>query len=254
VRTTRKVDLTRRGTLLRAEADRTLAGLRRLADRFRVDAAAARNRVVVAATPMVAATMLPDVIRSHSERYPGVDILVRDLRHGDALQAIAGGDADVAVVAFDGKDRRFRSQALRTEDMVLVVPPHHELARTGRATLGEIAAFPLMMLEQYESMKTRIAAEVARHGLTLKPAASAGNLNTLMGMLDADMGVLLLPRVMARRSLQAGHAMVEIDGIALHRRFCIVMPRDAKPSITLRRFCRHLRQEMAEDAKRQASH
>ena len=69
-----------------------------------------------------------------------------------------------------------------------------------------------MMLEQYEGMKARIAAEVARHGLTLKPAASAGNLNTLMGMLDAGMGVLLLPRVMARRSLQAGHVMVEIDG------------------------------------------
>jgi DNA-binding transcriptional LysR family regulator len=254
VRTTRKVELTRRGSLLRTEADKTLAGLRRLADRFRLDAAAARSRVVVAATPMVAATMLPDVIRSHGERYPGVEIQVRDLRHGDALQAIAGGEADLAVVAFDGKDKRFRSQALRIEDMVLIVPPNHPLARTGHATLDEIAAFPLMMLEQYEGMKARIAAELARHGLTLKPAASAGNLNTLMGMLDAGMGVLLLPRVMARRSLQAGHVMVEIDGLELHRRFCIVMLRDAKPSTVLKRFCRHLKLEMAEDARRQDSH
>jgi DNA-binding transcriptional LysR family regulator len=102
-------------------------------------------------------------------------------------------------------------------------------------------------------MKARIAAEVARHGLTLKPAASAGNLNTLMGMLDAGMGTLLLPRVMARRSLQAGHVMVEIEGIALHRRFCIVMLRDAAPTATLRRFCRHLKHEMAEDARRQGA-
>jgi LysR family transcriptional regulator, carnitine catabolism transcriptional activator len=247
VRTTRKVDVTRRGSLLRAEADRTLAGLRRLADRFRLDAAAARNRVVIAATPMVAATMLPDVIRSHGESYPGIEIQVRDLRHGDALQALADGDADVAVVAFDGKDKRFRSQTLSNEDMVLIVPPDHPLARPGRATLDEIAAFPLMMLEQYETMKARIAAEVARHGLTLKPAASAGNLNTLLGMLDAGMGALLLPRVMARRSLQAGHVMVEIEGIELHRRFCIVMPRDARPTAVLKRFCRHLRQEMARD-------
>ena len=238
---------------MRAEADKTLAGLRRIADRFRLDAAAARSRVVVAATPMVAATMLPDVIRSHGERHPGVDIQVRDLRHGDALQAIAAGDADVAVVAFDGKDRRFRSQTLRNEDMVLIVPPDHPLARSGRATLDEIVAFPLMMLEQYETMKARIAAEVARHGLTLKPAASAGNLNTLVGMLDAGMGVLLLPRVMARRSLQAGHVMVEIEGIELYRRFCIVMLRDAQPTPVVRRFCRHLREEMAEDARRLSS-
>ena len=250
IRTTRKVELTRRGSLLRTEADKTLAGLRRIADRFRLDAAAARNRVVVAATPMVAATMLPDVIRSHGERHPGVEIQVRDLGHGDALQAIAVGDADVAVVAFDGKDKRFRSQTLRNDDIVLIVPPNHPLARSGRATLDEIAAFPLMMLEQYETMRARIAAEVARHGLTLKPAASAGNLNTLVGMLDAGMGVLLLPRVMARRSLQAGHVVVEIDGIELHRRFCIVMLRDAQPTTVVRRFCRHLREEMAEDARR----
>jgi DNA-binding transcriptional LysR family regulator len=202
---------------------------------------------------MVAATMLPDVIRSHGERHPGVDIQVRDLRHGDALQAIAAGDADVAVVAFDGKDRRFRAQTLRDEDMVLIAPPDHPLARSRRATLDEIVAFPLMMLEQYGTMKARIAAEVASHGLTLKPAASAGNLNTLVGMLDAGMGVLLLPRVMARRSLQAGHVMVEIDGLDLHRRFCIVMLRDARPTTVVRRFCRHLREEMTKDARRSSN-
>ena len=84
-------------------------------------------------------------------------------------------------------------------------------------------------------------------------AASAGNLNTLMGMLDAGMGVLLLPRVMARRSLQAGHVMVEIEGLELYRRFCIVMLRDARPTPVVRRFCRHLREEMAEDARRLSS-
>ena len=89
--------------------------------------------------------------------------------------------------------------------MVLIVPPNHPLARSGRATLDEIVAFPLMMLEQYETMKARIAAEVARHGLTL--------------------------------------------GIELHRRFCIVMLRDARPTAVVRRFCRHLREEMAEDAR-----
>jgi DNA-binding transcriptional LysR family regulator len=168
VRTTRKVELTRRGALLQGEADRTLAGLRGLVDRFRRDAAASRSRVVVAATQMVAATMLPDVLRSHRERYPAVDVQLRDLRHADALQAIVAGDADVAVIHFDGTDKRFRSQPLRDEPIVLVVPPNHPLAKAKRATLDEMAAFPLMMLEQYEGMKTRIAAEVARHGLTLQ--------------------------------------------------------------------------------------
>jgi len=246
VRTTRKVEPTRRGMLLRAEADRTLAGLRGLVDQFRRDAAASRNRVVVAATQMVAATMLPDVLRSHRERYPGVDVQLRDLRHKDAVQAVATGDADLGVIHFDGTDKRFRALPLRNEPIVLVVPPGHPLARSRRATLDEMAAFPLMMLEQYDGMKTRIAAEVARHRLALKPAHSAGNLMTLMGMVDAGMGILLLPRVMARHSLQAGHVMVEIEGITFRRTFSLVMLRDAKPNLVVRRFCRHLRQALSD--------
>lgn len=245
-RTTRKVELTRRGALLRGEADRTLAGLRGLVDRFRRDAVASRSRVVVAATQMVSAIMLPDVLRSHRERYPAVDVQLRDLRHTDVLQAIVAGDADLGVIHFDGTDKRFRSQPLRNEPIVLVVPPNHPLAKAKRATLDEMAAFPLMMLDQYEGMKTRIAAEVARHGLTLQPGLSAGNLPTLIGMLDAGMGVLLLPRVMARRSLQAGQVMVEIEGVVFRRAFSLVMLRDYKPSPAVRRFCRHLRAELSD--------
>lgn len=246
VRTTRKVELTERGTLLRAEADRTLAGLRKLVDRFRFDAAASRSRIVVAATQMVAATMLPDVLRSHRERYPGVDVQLRDLRHTDALQAVAAGDADVGVVHFDGDDKRFRSQPLRNEPIVLVVQPGHPLARPRRATLEAMAAYPLMMLEQYDGMKARLASEMAKRGLTLKAGQSAGNLTTLMGMLDAGMGILLLPRIMARQSLQAGHVMVEIEGISLRRTFSLLMLRDYKPNLTVRRFCRHLKQELSD--------
>jgi DNA-binding transcriptional LysR family regulator len=245
IRTTRRVEMTRQGTLLRTEAERALAGLRDLVDRIRLDAVAARKRVIVAATQMVAATMLPDVLRRHRERFPDVDVQLRDLRYNDAVQALASGDADLAVLHMDGNDRRFKAQPLRDEPIVLVVQPNHPLARKGRVTLDEMAAYPLMMLERYDGIKARIAAEVAGHGLTLKPALSAGNLITLMGLLNAGMGILLLPRVMAQHSLQAGNLMLEIEGIALRRPYSLVRRRDAKSTLAIRRFCQHLRQELS---------
>lgn len=245
IRTTRRVELTHHGTLLRAEAERTLEGLRSLVDQFRLSAANARNRVVVAATQMVAATMLPDVLRSHRERYPHVDVQLRDLQHREAIQALASGAADVGVIQFDGEDASLKGQPLRDEPLVLVVQPDHPLAGKSRVTVDEMVAYPLMMPERYDGIRARIAAEVAGRGLTLKPALTAGNLITLMGLLDAGMGILLLPRIMARHSLQAGHRMLEIKGIALHRTFSLVSRRDAKPSLAVRRFCQHLRQELS---------
>ena len=60
-------------------------------------------------------------------------------------------------------------------------------------------------------------------------------------------GILLLPRVMARHSLQAGHVMVEIEGIDLRRTFSLVSLRASKPSLAVRRFCQHLRQQLSDN-------
>jgi DNA-binding transcriptional LysR family regulator len=245
IRTTRRVELTRHGTLLRAEAKRTLEGLRKLVGRFRNESMAGRKRVIVAATQMIAATMLPDVLRSHRERYPEIDVQLRDLQHKDAMQALTSGEADVAVVHFDRKDAHLKAQPLRDEPLVLIVQPNHPLANKSRVTPDEMAAYPLMMPERYDGIRARIAEEAAGRGLTLKPALSAGNLMTLMGLLDAGMGILLLPRIMARHSLQAGHVMLELKGIALHRTFSLVTRRDSKPNLAIRRFCQHLRQELS---------
>jgi DNA-binding transcriptional LysR family regulator len=245
IRTTRKVELTKAGRLLHVEADKALAGLRKLVGQLRADAATARNRIVITATQMVAATILPDILRSYRERYPDVDVEVRDLRHKDTLQALAAGDADIGVIHFDGDDKRFRSQPLLDEAIVLVVPPSHPLANKKRASLDDLAAYPLMLLEQYEGIRVRIAAELARRGLALKRAQTAGNLTTLMGLLDAGMGILLLPRVMARQSLRAGHVVVELEGVDLRRTFSLVMLRSREPTRVVQQFSRHLRRTLA---------
>ncbi|MBV6303325.1 LysR family transcriptional regulator [Candidimonas humi] len=246
IRTTRTVQTTPQGALLLREATQVLHGLQSLVENFHQQAQASRSRVAVAATPMLAAEVLPLIIHSYCQKYTDVQIELRDLRYRDALNALLSGEADVAVLALQEHDRRFRFQPVREDDMVLVVPSDHALAHASSVSPDAMAAYPLVVLQHYEPMLARIAEDIGRRGLALPPAQTAGNLNTIIGMLDARLGMTLLPRSMTRRPRQEGHVVVEIEGIRLSRSFGIATLRNAALSSTVQSFCRYLQQAFPE--------
>lgn len=242
VRTTRKVEITPDGRKLLLEAIAAIKGLRSVVEGFRQRARLARHRVVIAATPMLAALTLPPVIHAYSERYTDVQIELRDLQYPDALAALDAGTADVAVLALEEEDAGYRFQSLWTDDMVLVVPVKHPLARRGSVGLAELARLPLTIVSQYQPMVTRIAEQMKTHGLSLARARSVANLNTLLGMLDAGLGMTLLPRAMGRRN--AAYRIVEIEGVVLQRRYGIATPHKARLSTAAQSFCKFLQRAM----------
>lgn len=243
VRTTRKMELTAQGARLLKEAKSTMAGLKSLVQEFLQDARLARHRVVVGTTPMMAAAVVPSLIRDYSRRYTNVQVQLVDLRHPDLLAALDTGAAEVGLLVYDGDDKRFHVEHLWTDDMVLVVPRKHALASQKRAALEEIAACDLIVIEPFVQMRQRIADELALRGVTLPPSTMVGMLTTVIGMLDAGIGVALMTRWMSRqvRNQPAGHVVLEIDGIKLERNYCLLYSRSASLSTAAQSFCGFLR-------------
>jgi DNA-binding transcriptional LysR family regulator len=241
-RTTRKVEPTPAGELLLSEATKTLQGLSVLVERFRKEARRARQRVVVAATPTIAALRMPPLIQSYAERFPDVEVELLDLKYAGVLAAIEAGEADIAVLALDAPDRRYRFTPLWKDDMVVLAPRSHALADHRSVGPQELASVPLIVVDQYHAVLGRIAAALQARGLTMPPPKVVGNLNTLLGMLDAGMGVTLLPRSVSGRGSVSKHARIEIADIDMTRSFGIVTARGTKPNAALQSFIRFLRQ------------
>ncbi|SAK86599.1 LysR family transcriptional regulator [Caballeronia pedi] len=240
VRTTRHVEPTPAGRRLREHAEIALRELRKLLQEFQADAEAARLRVVVAATPMISAVMLPSLIHSFCQRYPDVQIQLRDLQYEDVVAKIESNEADLAVVAFDKDSSKLSFEALTEEDMLVVVPKTHPLAQAGEVTLEQLAQIPLMLLDRYSILRDRLADEFAKRGLTLRPMHHAANLSTLLGMVDAGLGATFLPRSMAQRYARDTRATLQVADVSLSRRFGILRARDADLSAAALSFVRHL--------------
>ncbi|MDR5758473.1 LysR family transcriptional regulator [Caballeronia sp. LZ035] len=240
VRTTRHVEPTAAGKRLREHAEAALRDLRKLLTEFQADAEAARLRVVVAATPMISAVMLPSLIHSFCQRYPDVQIQLRDLQYEDVVARIETSEADLAVVAFDNDSSKLSFEALTEEDMLVVVPTSHALAPAGEVTLEQLAQVPLMLLDRYSILRDRLADEFAKRGLALRPMHHAANLSTLLGMVDAGLGATFLPRSMAQRYARDTRATLQVTDVKLMRSFGILRSRDADLSAAALSFVRHL--------------
>lgn len=239
-RTTRKTTLTEQGRALQAEASAVLHGLRKLVHAYRQGASVARQRVVVAASPMVAALRMPAIIQAYSARFPDIQLDLRDLHYADALAALESGAADVGIMALDERGPRFRFQLLWHDRMVLVIPGTHTLASRQVVTLDELANQQLIINEVYQPIKRRIDEAMAARGFQLKSCRTVGNNNTLFGMLDARMGVGLMPRSLARHCAEAGHVIAEIQDIELYRDYGLVFSRNYEMTPACLSFCRFM--------------
>lgn len=244
-RTTRKVEATPQGAKLLLKANKALCELGSLVFEFRSKARLELQRVVVAATPTLAALTLAPIIHSYSERFPDVEVELLDLQYSGVLEAVGNGTADMGVLALDADEGRFQFEALWSDDMLLVAPRGHPLAKLKRVGLEEFAVHSLMVLGQYEGLRKKIADTLLQGGLSMRPSKVVANLNTLLGMLEADIGVTILPRFMAGRAEVAKHALLEVDGVDLSRQFGLVMAPRKKLNAAGQSFSRHFKQATA---------
>ena len=144
VRRGRGVVLTAAGRLLLEHAEAVAARLAE-AERALADLVGLRTgRVHLAAFPSACATFVPAAVTRLAEEHPGLDVRLSQVEPPQALDLLAAGGCDVAVV-FDHDDDPPPAAGsalvpLLREPLLLVLPRGHRLAGCAAVELGDLAA------------------------------------------------------------------------------------------------------------------
>lgn len=244
-RTTRNIEPTKDGLRLYEEATKAMLALKNLVKEFDMRDDHGSHRIVVAATPMIAATTLPSIIHNYRLRYTDVHIKLLDLQYREVIAQVRSGGADLAVIAFDGDSAKLHFQTLADEELLLVVPADHPLAPLKEVTLKEVLQYPLMILDRYTNLLASIEEECRKRNLSIKSINDATQLSTLLGMIDAGNGITFLPRSMAQAYTKRTRATLRVTDVNLTRQYGIVIPKKGGLSSAAQSFIRFLHQEYA---------
>ncbi len=95
-----------------------------------------RGRVRLAAFPSVSATLVPQALAGLASQHPGLDVRLQELEPPEALQALAAGDADLAIVFSYHSPLVDALVEVLFEEKVLLVLPMGRRTPTSLAVLG----------------------------------------------------------------------------------------------------------------------
>ncbi|MCE4557483.1 LysR family transcriptional regulator [Roseateles cellulosilyticus] len=193
-RTTREVVLTAAGQSLVAPLQRALDELDGVLDDARGQAAAARGVVDIASAPTISGGLMPQVLAAARERHPAIQVRLRDQVQQLAIEGVRSGAVDFAVlVGMEDDAPDLEQQPLFDERFVLVCPAAHALARRRLVRMADAAGWPLVLLDHSSGSRPLIDRAFARAGVALQAAIDVGHAATAFRMVQAGLGVSVLP-------------------------------------------------------------
>jgi DNA-binding transcriptional LysR family regulator len=221
-RTTRRVTITAAGERLRVRLDRAIAELRGLVDELRDEANLHRGRLVLGASPSVAAGFLAEAISHFHAEHPEVEIVLHDDFFGRALGRLLDGSVDLAIIPFEPTDDALDFELLLTDRFLLAVPPEHELATKRVVRMADLAEQRLITMPSESAAWTTIRRAFEQSGLPFRPSMQTRNSHTIMALVRAGYGVAFVTELLSRTMPCPGIELRQLQGVNLERRVGII--------------------------------
>ncbi|MFI6037952.1 LysR substrate-binding domain-containing protein [Streptomyces sp. NPDC051315] len=201
-RTTREVSITAAGESFVAEARRALHHVERaqLAARQtgRGDVGELSLGFVGSAVP----ELIPRLLRRFRRVYPGVELQVRELPSARQIEELLAGRIDVGILHAWGESEiseGVASQEIFRDVLVAALPRRHPLAPTVLLPTAKLASEPFIMFPRRmgPALHDRITSLARAAGFEIQVSQEAGHMQTIIGLVAAEVGVSIVPRTMA---------------------------------------------------------
>ncbi len=109
-------------------------------------------------------------------------------------RGVADGELDLGLCSAPPAELGLRFELLFSEEMALLVPRGHRLARGKKLRAADLEGEPLLLTEQGCSYRSAVEAALQERGVRPQWALESGSTNTLRAAVRQRLGIAMLPR------------------------------------------------------------
>ncbi|MEI9963829.1 MAG: LysR family transcriptional regulator [Caulobacteraceae bacterium] len=160
--------------------------------------------------PVGSSTLFAPLFAAYRSRYPGVE--VRLVEHGSERleEILLAGDIDLAASLLPMSEE-FEFQEVRTEPLVVVVSSRHPLAAREATDLLGVRDMPFILYEAGFGLNRVILQACRRRGFEPSVVARSSQIDFIVALAAAGLGIGFLPRMIAEQRGEPGVARVLLD-------------------------------------------
>lgn len=218
----RKARLTEEGRQLQPRIERILNDLRELGSAAQRGRKAMQGRFRLGIIPTIAPYLLPRLLPDLRQRFPNLQVELREAITGTLIQETAEGQLDGFVAALPVEHPRLVWEELFVDRFLLAVPKDDPGFASPPVPPESPALERLMLLEDGHCMREQALAVCGRVRPVAMANYSATSLTTLLHMVAHGHGVTLIPEMAANADRAApDFRTVPFTEPAPSRRICL---------------------------------
>jgi len=207
----RLVDRSKRPFVLTPEGQACYEGFREVLEMY--DAVEARVRslreeitgmVRVAAIYSVGLHDMSRCMQEFMRSYPRAKVRLEFLRPNKVHEAVLNSEVDLGVVSYPSPSPELTVVPLRSEKMVLVCHPKHELAARKAVTAEHLRDEDFIGFDRDLSIRKEVDRYLRQRSVTINMAMEFDNIETIKQAVEIGAGVSILPEPTVRKETEAG--------------------------------------------------
>ena len=163
--------------------------------------------LILGASTTIAEYMLPVLLGDFKAEYPDVTVRLKVANTDGIVSQVENNAIDLGVVEAPVTNKNLVVEECSKDQLVVIVPPGHDLANEDMVPLKRLADFPFICREEGSGTREVMLESMHRAGMSdseLSVSMELGSLEAIKGAVEAGMGISVISSATIQKELKLG--------------------------------------------------
>jgi len=206
-----------------------------------------RGRLTIGANESTSLYLLPPLLMEYRKRHPKIKIEVfRNVSEKIPLEVMER-NLDFGFLSYDPMHPGLQSIEVHRDELALVVPPKHPLAKRKQVTVKDLGEEQFVAHNVKTPARTKIFELFAQNRTPLNICLELATLETIKEFVLLNVGIAILPRLAVEAEISSGKLVeVQVKGMKIEKTLRLVYRRESSLSHAAKSFLDIVREQRGE--------
>jgi LysR family hydrogen peroxide-inducible transcriptional activator len=185
--------------------------------------------IKIGVLPTIAPFLLPNVMATFTEKFPGVEIVVQEDTTARLLTLALACEIDFALASRPIHDERLEVRELFSEELLIALPPGHPLTRKRTVSASDLKGERLIVMKEGHCLGDQVLGFCDRNDLHHHISFRSAQLETIQSLVRAGLGISLIPAMAAQRDRKHVPEYRSLHSPKPNRQIVAVWPKQRPP-------------------------
>jgi len=204
-----------------------------------------KGSITIGAGSTIGNYLLPSVITDFRKTHPKIKVHLFVGNMQRVIELLNSGNIHLGLIEGDVKRQKIVVEKLISDELLLIVPPHHPWSKRKEVSISELIEEPFILREAGSGTRQTIEKFLARHGITpqsMKVSMVLGSTEAIKAAVENGLGVSIISRWAARKENKYGTLnMLSFKEEKMVRNFSLITYKNSVSSHAVEEFLTYIK-------------